>query len=471
MKTIAFVCPWYGDNIPGGAEAALRGITSHLHDAGLPVEILTTTVEQFTADWNKDFYPEGVTKNAFGVDVRRFKIRKRDVKAFDSVNYKLMNGIRLTDKDEEVFNREMINSPAMYDYIRDNKDNYQCFVYIPYLFGTTYNGVAACPEKSVLIPCFHDEGYAHMNSFARMYSRAAGMLFNAQPELTLTKSLMDLSNVRTEVMGLGVDTAIRGSAEDFHKKFGISEPFILYAGRKDAGKNVDTLLDYFARYKANAKEYVNVYGVHVEDYLKERQESEPEVRYVDDVDYKEHNNEGGRYDIDNILGIPVETAKADANYYVFFPKYHNEDNLKLVLMGKAVCEIPKHPDIISLGFVTDEDKFDGISGAKALILPSKFESLSISVLEAMTLSKPVIVNGICDVLKGHCVKSNGGLYYKNFFEFEGCVNYLLEHTDVYEIMCKNARKYVEDYFQWEDIMKKFDDIIKLVGEKNEAENK
>ncbi len=55
---------------------------------------------------------------------------------------------------------------------------------------------------------------------------------------------------------------------------------------------------------------------------------------------------------------------------------------------------------------------------RLLILPSKFESLSISVLEAMTLSKPVIVNGICDVLKGHCVKSNGGLYYKNFFELE-----------------------------------------------------
>ena len=162
------------------------------------------------------------------------------------------------------------------------------------------------------------------------------------------------------------------------------------------------------------------------------------------------------------------------NYFMEYKK-RNKNNLKLVLMGKAVCEIPKHPDIISLGFVTDEDKFDGISGAKALILPSKFESLSISVLEHTDvydiIKMPVIVNGICDVLKGHCVKSNGGLYYKNFFEFEGCVNYLLEHTDVYEIMCKNARKYVEDYFQWEDIMKKFDDIIKLVGEKNEAENK
>lgn len=63
-------------------------------------------------------------------------------------------------------------------------------------------------------------------------------------------------------------------------------------------------------------------------------------------------------------------------FLIIFKEYkkRNKNNLKLVLMGKAVCEIPKHPDIISLGFVTDEDKFDGISGAKALILPSKFES-------------------------------------------------------------------------------------------------
>lgn len=153
-------------------------------------------------------------------------------------------------------------------------------------------------------------------------------------------------------------------------------------------------------------------------------------------------------------------------YFMEYKKRNKNNNLKLVLMGKAVCDIPKHPDIVNLGFVTDEDKFDGISGAKALILPSKFESLSISVLEAMTLSKPVIVNGICDVLKGHCVKSNGGLYYKNFFEFEGCVNYLLEHPAEYEMMCKNARKYVEDYFQWDDIMRKFDEIIAVIGEKH-----
>lgn len=161
----------------------------------------------------------------------------------------------------------------------------------------------------------------------------------------------------------------------------------------------------------------------------------------------------------------IDEGKDCPRLFKYFLEYkkRNKNNLKLVLMGKAVCDIPKSPDIISLGFVSDEDKFDGIKGAKALILPSKFESLSISVLEAMTLSIPVIVNGICDVLKGHCVKSNGGLYYKNYFEFEGCVNYMLEHPEEYRMLCANARKYVEDYFQWDDIMKKFDSIIERVG--------
>lgn len=178
-----------------------------------------------------------------------------------------------------------------------------------------------------------------------------------------------------------------------------------------------------------------------------------------------------KYNLDNYLIYVgrIDEGKDCPRLFKYFIEYKRrvKSDLKLVLMGKAVCDIPKSPDIISLGFVSEEDKFDGIKGAKALILPSKFESLSISVLEAMTLSVPVIVNGICDVLKGHCVKSNGGLYYKNYFEFEGCINYMTEHPEEYAIMCKNARKYVEDYFQWDDIMKKFDRIIERVGKNSD----
>ena len=145
-------------------------------------------------------------------------------------------------------------------------------------------------------------------------------------------------------------------------------------------------------------------------------------------------------------------------YFIEYKK-RNNNSLKLVLMGKAVIDVPKHPDIINLGFVSDQDKFNGIKGEKALILPSKYESLSISVLEAMCLSVPVIVNGRCDVLKGHCTKSNGGLYYNNFFEFEGAVNYLFFHKDIYEKMQENAMHYVSTYFDWKVIMEKFDKMI------------
>lgn len=159
----------------------------------------------------------------------------------------------------------------------------------------------------------------------------------------------------------------------------------------------------------------------------------------------------------------IDLGKDCPRMFEYFMEYkkRNNGNLKLVLMGKAVVDVPKHPDIINLGFVSDEDKFNGIKGAKALVLPSKYESLSISVLEAMRLSVPVIVNGRCDVLRGHCTKSNGGLYYNNYFEFEGSINYMLSHDVAYQEMQQNALSYVNKYFDWKIIMEKFDKMIEL----------
>ena len=161
MKKLAFVTPWYGDTIPGGAEMELRGISKHLKASGLDVEIITTCIEKFTADWNKDHYKPGVTEEG-GLTVRRFKVRKRDTAGFDAINLKLMNDQKITPEEEKYFIQEMVNSTDLYDYIKEHKDDYDLFVFIPYMFGTTFYGIKACPEKAVLIPCLHDESYKHM---------------------------------------------------------------------------------------------------------------------------------------------------------------------------------------------------------------------------------------------------------------------------------------------------------------------
>ena len=250
MKKTAFVIPWYADDIPGGAEMELREVSAHLHKAGVPVEILTTCVREFGADWSENYYSEGTDISSCGITIRRFRVRKRDAKAFDRVNAKLMNGMKITREEEDIFLREMVNSPDLYSYIDSHSDEYGLFVFIPYMFGTTYNGVQVCPEKSVLIPCFHDEAYAYMKRFGEVFPHTAGMIFNARPEAELAEKLFRFSEsgTKTIVMGIGMDTDIESSPEDFRSKFGIDEPFILYAGRKDEGKNVHTLVKYYSEY-------------------------------------------------------------------------------------------------------------------------------------------------------------------------------------------------------------------------------
>lgn len=163
----------------------------------------------------------------------------------------------------------------------------------------------------------------------------------------------------------------------------------------------------------------------------------------------------------------IDAGKNCEELFKCFEEYkrRNYGDLKLVLMGKPVIPIPHNNDIISLGFVSDEDKFDGVAGARALVLPSKFESLSMVVLEAMAVRTSVIVNGECEVLKGHCLKSNGAFYYTDFFEFEGELNWLLNpaNEESVEQLKNNAKRYVDENYQWTVICERLRGLIEDIA--------
>lgn len=145
-------------------------------------------------------------------------------------------------------------------------------------------------------------------------------------------------------------------------------------------------------------------------------------------------------------------------------KWRNKSDLKLVLIGKQELPIPEHPDIHYIGFVSNTEKFSAMSGAMALVQSSEFESLSIVVLEAMSVGTPVLVNGKCAVLKGHCERSNAGLYYCNYLEFEAEVNYFMQNQEAVSLMSRNAIRYVQENYTWPTIMNGLKRAIEGVAE-------
>lgn len=384
---LAFVTPWYG-NIPGGAESECRRTVENLQKHGIEVEILTTCVKEFLSDWSTDFYEEGIY-NLNGVSIHRFSVRKRDTARFDKINYKLMRGLEISPDEEKTFMREMVNSPGLYSYIAEHGADYDYFLFIPYMFGTTYYGSCIHPEKSVIIPCLHDESYAYLNIYKTMFENVKGIIFHASPEKILANHLYNLNNMQT-VLGEGIDMDFVYNPDRFREKYGIKTDFILYAGRKEAGKNVPLLIDFFARYKK-----------------------------------------------------------------------HRKNELKLVLIGSGTIEIPTESrnDIIDLGFVPLQDKYDAYAAATFLCQPSLNESFSIVIMESWLCKSPVLVHGDCAVTKDHCIKCNGGLYFNDYYEFEGCLDFYLGNPAIRKIMAENGMSYVIENFSWDKIVEKYIEFL------------
>ena len=247
MTTITFVTPWYGPDAPGGAEAETRRLVGQLRRAGVAVEVLTTTTRDLYADWGRDYYPAGVT-TIDGVPVRRFPVGQRNRAAFDAVNARLMAGRTVSAADERVYIEEMIRVPALYDFMAREAVR-RLYVFIPYLFATTYFGAQVCPERSVVIPCLHDESYARLGLYREVLPRVRALIFHTAAEQELADRLFpsDAGQIR-EVLGEGVDSDAAGDAARFRRRYGLDGPFVLYAGRREPGKNTPLLLDYWTRY-------------------------------------------------------------------------------------------------------------------------------------------------------------------------------------------------------------------------------
>ncbi len=133
--------------------------------------------------------------------------------------------------------------------------------------------------------------------------------------------------------------------------------------------------------------------------------------------------------------------------------------VSLVLAGPANMPVPNDPRIRQLGYVDDATRNALLADAQALVMPSRYESLSMVLLESWNQGTPALVNARCAVLKGQVQRADGGLYYQNATEFAGALDYLLDHREAARALGAQGRAYVDREYRWPTVLEKIESLL------------
>jgi glycosyltransferase involved in cell wall biosynthesis len=238
--TIAFVTPRYGPGVVGGSEAvvaeAARGLAARGHD----VEVLTTCARSHFS-WANEFEPG--TFSDRGVTVRRFPtVSARSRVVAGELERRVQRSEHLRLEEEIAWVNGRFRVPDLYLHLLAAADRYQAIILSPYLFWSTIYGANVAPERTIVMPCLHDEPYAWLEIVRQTLASVAGLWFLSEPEHQLTHRVAPGLSPRHAVVGAAVDVPAGYDPAGFRERHGITRPYIFYAGRRESGKGWRDLL-------------------------------------------------------------------------------------------------------------------------------------------------------------------------------------------------------------------------------------
>jgi glycosyltransferase involved in cell wall biosynthesis len=241
---IAFVPPRYGDDVVGGAETVLRQAAERLAARGWEVEILTTCVRDHYT-WANE-YPAGTSRDG-ELTIRRFPVvHGTDPIGWDALERRIRVGGTLTAEEQLAWMNGRFRVPGLFHHLVGHAHTYRAIVYSPYLFWTTAVGAGVAPERSVIIPCLHDEHYAYQAIFQPLLGSSAQVWFMSEPEHELAHRIGAVTD-RHFVTGEGVLIPESYDPDGFRARHDITRPYVLFAGRREEGKGWNDLLRAFTR--------------------------------------------------------------------------------------------------------------------------------------------------------------------------------------------------------------------------------
>ncbi|MEQ9365553.1 MAG: glycosyltransferase family 4 protein, partial [Leptospirales bacterium] len=145
----------------------------------------------------------------------------------------------------------------------------------------------------------------------------------------------------------------------------------------------------------------------------------------------------------------IDPGKGCDRLFRYFRLFQNQHPgpLKLLLTGDLQMKLPNPgPGIKHLGYVSETEKLRLMADARAVIVPSPHESLSLITLEAMKLGTPVLAFGPNPVLREHIERSQGGLLFSGYESFRVGLGRILGTPDLRETLGAGGRRYVNENF-------------------------
>jgi glycosyltransferase involved in cell wall biosynthesis len=386
---VAFVIQRYGPDVTGGSESLARAVAERLA-AHHRITVLTTCARDYVT-WRNEL-PEG-TERIGGVEVLRFPVEEeRDLEAFNRHSEPLYRRERTREEELDWLRRQGPYVPRLVRHLESIRDRYDAVVFFTYLYYPTYWGLKTAPERSVLVPTTHDEPPLRFSIYADVFARPRAFGFLTPAEEALVRSRFPLGDRPALVTGIGVGEPGAPDVDSFRIRHDVHNPYVLYAGRIDAGKGCDEMLAFYARYRRACR------------------------------------------------------GAAD-----------------LILIGNLAMEPLRVPGVRYLGYLSEEEKTAAMAGARVIVCPSPYESLSIVLLEAFAHGTPGLVSARSAVLKDHCLRSNGGLWYGDADEFVEALDLLVGSAELRRALGASGREYVARHYRWEAVLARYQALLDAVA--------
>lgn len=247
-RRIGVVVDRYSASTFGGAPLFAHALARRLGDR-FKTELLTTTAQNYMT-WD-NAYPAG-EEQIDGVRVRRFAIDvRRDLPAFDRLSRRLVSGAMPSIAEQEQWMAlQGPQSSALRTYLAGQRERYDAFIFVSYIYATTYDGLPLVADRAVLVPLAHDEWPMRFSMWDRFFTLPRALVYQTQEEREFTAARFPNADMGGPVIGLGITPPAHANGDRFRQRFGIDGPFALYLGRVDPSKGCDELIRAFRSYRA-----------------------------------------------------------------------------------------------------------------------------------------------------------------------------------------------------------------------------